>query len=143
MSKHSSGTWERIPGQNSSYVDIGARQEGIVHPTQTPTEIAYSPVCRVHKHLYGEGNAELIIAAPEMRKALENVLTWLTNANAMQTSDMVAGVFRALLLAGVDKDQLDKAAICILRGAASQKQLDDDGVRQMLAHHGIRYEDQP
>lgn len=78
-------------------------------------------------------------AAKQMRKALETVLTWLTNANAMPTSVMVASVFRALGAAGMSKEDLDKAAICVLRGAAPQKQLDDDGVREMLAHHGINY----
>ncbi len=69
-----------------------------------------------------------------LRGSLETVLTWLTNANAMPTHEMVSSVFKGLAAAGMSHDDLDKAAICILRGAAPQKQLDDDGVRDMLAH---------
>jgi len=77
-----------------------------------------------------------------LKGALLNVLTWLTNANAMPTEAMVANVFRALGAAGVPKEDLDSAAICLMRGAAPRTSLglDDDGVREMLARHGVNYE---
>lgn len=99
---------------------------------------SYAPAAEKLNDAYVESQQ----LAGTLSSALETVLTWLTNANAMPTNAMVANVFRALGAAGMSKEDLDKAAICLMRGAAPNTTLkpDDDGVREMLARHGVNYE---
>jgi hypothetical protein len=90
MKKHAPGTWERMPGENASYIDIAARQEGLVAPTQKLTEIAYSPVCRVKKHFYAEANARLIAAAPDLLAACHLALRFWYSDQPNDTPESIA-----------------------------------------------------
>lgn len=57
-------------------------------------------------------------AAAFMYEALEKVLAWMTNVNAVEDKQVAAYVINALSKAGCDKDSLDAAAIALIAGAA-------------------------
>jgi hypothetical protein len=54
-----------------------------------------------------------------MYNALQLVLAWLTNVNTCEPGELVRCVMGALESAGMSKDDLDIAAIAMLRGAAA------------------------
>lgn len=54
----------------------------------------------------------------KLRSALEYVLAYLTNVNSVDEHAMVSMVLDALKAAGTPQDDLDAAAIALLRGAA-------------------------
>ena len=80
-------------------------------------------------------NARLIAAAPRMRKALELVLGHFTNVNAVGEGEMLREVFRALADSGMDQETLNKAATCLLRGAAPFP-FDPEDVKSISAKEG-------
>jgi hypothetical protein len=64
------GDWQVII-ESSDYWDVAEKLQGLVAPTQTLSEIAYSPVCRVNKHAPGKENLARILAVNDLLAACE------------------------------------------------------------------------
>lgn len=87
--QHTPAPWEAI-SDSASYINIAHREQGLVGPTQTLQEIAYTPVCRVNRHAPGRANAALIMAAPDLLAACRRALGVLngTEGNAYLGMDL-------------------------------------------------------
>lgn len=68
---------------------------------------------------YDEKDGPLLAAAPEMRKALEYTLSWLTNCNVNDPATLGRMIMAALEKSGMDKETLDSAAVALVRGPCS------------------------
>lgn len=73
-------------------------------------------------------NERLIAAAPEMYKALEATLCWMTNVNTNDPATLGRQIMAALESAGYDNEALNDAAVALVRGPCAVPNLmgDDD-----------------
>lgn len=77
-------------------------------------ELAQHPVDRDARRKREQCQA----AAPKLLKACEAVLMFLTNVNTIEPGELVAKLLTSMDAAGYDRDQLDDAAMALLKGAA-------------------------
>lgn len=76
----------------------------------------------------GEGYLmQYLLAAPNMRKALESTLSWMTNVNVNDPATLGRQIMTALEKAGVDKETLDLAAVALVRGPCAVPNMMGEG----------------
>lgn len=121
MGKHTPGPWE-VGGPYPSTSVIACVDVGCGWPDPQPP--CYEPICILDQRIEGEqnqqaqANARLIAAAPDLYSALQMWLCYATNVNAVDPKELAQSTMAALEKAGMDKSDLDDAAVAMLRGAA-------------------------
>ena len=81
----------------------------------------------------GEGYLmQYLLAAPNMRKALESTLSWMTNVNVNDPATLGRQIMAALEESGVPKDELDAAAVCLVRGPCAVPNLMNDDPDELI-----------
>lgn len=95
---HTPGPWKEI-SRTSSYIDIVGAEQPVPPAAElldpSPDVQAFHSVCRVHNHRWGDADARLIAAAPDLLAACQRAYECCYDKNSEDGMALKAAISKA------------------------------------------------